>query len=428
MEPEQARKPQPHHNRTASPGVKLTRHVKGWVAKIGGKVRWLAPLDKRQLALERYHEKMAAHLAGVTAPPAAADKLAPLGRVSDLFLNAKAAKVDAGELRPRTLNDYRLGLQRMLDHFGGATPALSVAAVQWQVYRAELTKTLDPHSLARYVGAVRTLSKWAVENDYVDRPFRFGTEFRLPSQKALRQSKRDAGARVFTATEVGKLVRAADPVLRAVLLLSLNGGIGNTDLATLRVIDVKLDAGVIEFERSKTGVHRLIPLWPKTVKALREAMPRRPAPAAPQYADRVFLTPKGLPLVRDKVNAEGVLTSTTDAIGTAFVKLARAAEVKRTFYDARRTFQTIGDERGPGHVVRAIMGHADRGEDMSSRYRQAIPRAELEAVVAHVGQRLNISKIAWTAPVGAASAAPRTPARSSGTRGKRRRRQAESAT
>jgi integrase len=420
--------PQPRHNRTAAPGVKLTRHVKGWVAKIGGRVRWLAPIGKPQLALERYHAKMREHLEGAAAPAPAVDKLAPLGRVSDLFLNAKAAKVDAGELKPRTLDDYRKGLQRAIDHFGGATPALSIVAVQWQIYRAELAKTLDPHSLGRYVGSVRTLSKWAVDNDYVDRPFRFGTEFKLPSQKAMRQAKREAGARVFTAAEVRKLVKAADPVTRALLLLSLNGGVGNTDLAMLRAVDVNLGDAAIEFERTKTGVHRLIPLWPKTVRALREAMPLRPAPAAPQYADRVFLTPKGLPLVRDKVDADGKLTSTTDAIGMAFAKLAKAVGVKRTFYDARRTFQTIGDERGPAHVVRAIMGHAARGEDMSSRYRQAIPRAELEGVVSHVGQRLNISKTAWSAPARAASATTPTPARSTGTRGTSRRRPGGTAT
>lgn len=381
-----------HHNQTTTeaPTVKITRHVKGWVAKIGGKVKWLAPIAKPQLAIERYHQKMKAYLDSVHAAPVVTNNSATLGHLGDLFLAAKDAAVRAKEIRPRTFKDYAAGVQRAVDYLGYDSVALNIPVGRWQQYRAHLSAKFagDPYSLQRNIGAVRSLSKWANLNEYIDRPFRFGTEFNAPSQKAMRAAKRAGGKRTFEAADVRKILDKADPITRALFLLAINGGIGNTDLANMTAANLKLDAAQIEFQRSKTEVPRIIPLWPETVAAVREAQALRPRAKVPAFDDRVFLTETGLPMVRDHIDADGGLTSTTDRIGMQFGKVAKVAGVARTFYDARRTFQTIGDEVGPEHVVRAIMGHAARGEDMGSRYRQSIPIEKMIAVVNHVRARL----------------------------------------
>jgi integrase len=246
----------------------------------------------------------------------------------------------------------------------------------------------EVHTVARHLGAIRSLSKWAVQNEYIDRPFRFGTEFNLPSQKALRAAKTKAGDRTYTPAQVKKVLASKSKVLRAMFLLSLNGGVGNTDISDLKDSNVKADR--IEFARSKTGVARVIPLWPETVAAIEAARAVRPAAKNPEWDDRVFLTERGYPYVRDNLDTEGGLTSTTDKIASLFWKEMKALGVSRTFYDGRRTFQTIGDEIGPPHVVRFIMGHATRGDDMSGRYRQSIPHSQLLAVVTHVKTRLHV--------------------------------------
>jgi integrase len=171
-------------------------------------------------------------------------------------------------------------------------------------------------------------------------------------------------------------------------LLSINGGVGNTDIAKLRDANVKADR--IEFKRSKTDVPRVVPLWRETIQAIKEARAVRPAASSPDLDDRVFLTERGHPYVRDHVDGEGNLTSTTDKISTLFWKGMKTLGVARSFYDGRRTFQTIGDEVGPPHVVRAIMGHSARGDDMSARYRQNVPESQLWAVVNHVRVRLGV--------------------------------------
>jgi hypothetical protein len=65
--------------------------------------------------------------------------------------------------------------------------------------------------------------------------------------------------------------------------------------------------------------------------------------------------------------------------------LQKAAGIAgRTFYDLRRTFQTIAEGAHDLTAVQAIMGHAPRQNDMSAVYRQRIEPARLEAVTGYV--------------------------------------------
>jgi hypothetical protein len=48
------------------------------------------------------------------------------------------------------------------------------------------------------------------------------------------------------------------------ILLGINGGMGNSDCANLPLRAVDLDAGMIDFPRPKTGIARRCPLWPDT--------------------------------------------------------------------------------------------------------------------------------------------------------------------
>lgn len=412
---------QSHNSTTTQPGFKLTRHVKGWVAKIGGKVRWLAPLDKPQLALERYHQKMRAYQDGRDSPPPVANNSYTLGALGELFVDAKFAKVQAGELKIRTYDGYERGVFKAVEHFGYGTVALNIAASGWQGYRNKLAAECDVHSVARHVGAIRALSKWALLNEHIDRPFRFGTEFNLPSQKAMRAAKEQAGDRTYSADQVKTILEHAEPVLKAMFLLSINGGVGNTDIAKLRDANVKADR--IEFKRSKTDVPRVVPLWPETIQAIKEARAMRPAASTPDLEDRVFLTERGLPYVRDNVDGEGNLTSTTDKIATLFWKGMKTLGITRSFYDGRRTFQTLGDRKGPPHVVRAIMGHSARGDDMSDRYRQNIPEQQLWDVVNHVRELLGVgAKRSVSGSAKASKGAARSKGRRAATPGKPQRR------
>jgi integrase len=93
--------------------------------------------------------------------------------------------------------------------------------------------------------------------------------------------------------ETGKPVKVklpARPVLRAMVLLACNGGLGNTDLSEMTFDHVDLDSGWVDYPRVKTGVERRFPLWPETLEAVKLAIAERPEPKDPANKNLIFLT------------------------------------------------------------------------------------------------------------------------------------------
>src|SRR5262249_2596676 len=122
----------------------------------------------------------------------------------------------------------------------------------------------------------------------------------------IRLNRAGQGPKLFTAAEVRALVGGALVVgkdgpelvrpgvaLRAMLLLAINCGLGNSDLGNLPLSALDLDRGWLDFPRPKTGIARRCPLWVETVSALREALARRPEPKAEEDAGLVFITKYG---------------------------------------------------------------------------------------------------------------------------------------
>lgn len=106
----------------------------------------------------------------------------------------------------------------------------------------------------------------------------FGVEFEKPSVKTLRQVRSAKVPQPFTAEQIQSLLKAAESHMKAMILLAINGGLGNTDLALLRAEAFDLEIGWLDYPRPKTVMPRRIPLWPEPVAAVRLAIDnRRPA-------------------------------------------------------------------------------------------------------------------------------------------------------
>lgn len=368
---------------TAAPTIKLTATRKGWVKKIGGRVRWLAPLDKPDTAMERCLRYMAEHAAVAVSRPATDAVL--LSDVCDLFLARKEDDKRTGKIKPRTFAEYFTAVQDCSDFFGANAIIANIAPGDWGRYRQSIAaRFADPYSQQRRMVAVRMMSRWAARNEHIARPFRFGDEFNPPSAKVMRAAKKSAGKRLFTAAEVKKILKKAPQPLHCMFLLSLNAGFGNNDVSSLPVSAIQLKKRLLEFDRPKTGVDRRCVLWPETIKSLRQVLAARNGSESPL----LFLTPKGHPFVRENYNDNGTLKSNTDAVGVNFGKLLRVLKIPRTFYDGRRTFRTIADELRDDRAVDLIMGHTPEGGDMGSRYVQEISIDRLKAVSDHVRRSL----------------------------------------
>jgi integrase len=189
------------------------------------------------------------------------------------------------------------------------------------------------------------------------------------------------------------MLDVAPPVLRAMILLGINSGLGNTDIGNLPASCIDLERGWLDYARVKTGVERRCPLWPETVEAIRAAIPeiakhkRQRVPAAKGL---LFVTRLGLPYTREEFHASRngrphvVLH---DAVADATQKAMKKAGVEQRglgFYGLRRSFETIGAETGNQVAVDHIMGHVPASSDMGAVYRQHVAEIALRQVTDHV--------------------------------------------
>jgi len=269
-------------------------------------------------------------------------------------------------------------------------------------------KGMGVHALNRAITVIRGVFKYAYENDLIENPVKYGSGFDKPSASLKRKTRQAAGLengkRLFKAAEVLEVLKQAGLPLRAMILLGINGGMGNTDCGRLPIAAVDLDKGVIEFDRPKTGIERVVPLWPATVTALQESLATRPRPHDDAATKLVFVTSFGRPWVRQNVHrTEGSgITKVVpmDAIGEEFSKLLRKLGLKRrgvSFYTLRHTFRTWADEVRDQHAIHRIMGHTIPG--MSGIYVETIGLERLVAVTEHVREKLFGESVASPAEV-----------------------------
>jgi integrase len=291
------------------------------------------------------------------------------------WLTFKLELLESGELARRTFEGYRASAAFLLACVGKATVVDDLGPRDFQGLRGRMAKTWGPVRLRNEMTVVNSIFKYGLEAGLYEKPVRFGPAWAKPSAKTLRKQRAKNGPRMFTPGEIHALLEHGTTNFRAMLLLALNGGLGNADLALLPV--KALDGGWLDYPRNKTGIPRRIPLWPETVEAIREVIAKRREPKDKGDGALLFITTTGLSYLDDNHR--------TNRLVAEYRKAAALAGVAgRTFYDARRTFQTIGEESRDLVAVQAIMGHAAASNDMSAVYRQRVSDERLRDVVGNV--------------------------------------------
>jgi hypothetical protein len=149
-----------HHPTAPAEPVKITRpakpqpdsplfaHAAGvWAKKIRGKLHSFGPWADPQAALDNYLAQKDDLHAGRTPRPDP-DAL-PVKDLSNRFLNAKQALVDAGELAPLTWGDYKTACVEIVTAFGKGRLVSDLRPEDFAALRKRLAKTWGRTASAR---------------------------------------------------------------------------------------------------------------------------------------------------------------------------------------------------------------------------------------------------------------------------------------
>jgi integrase len=358
------------------PDFPLFPHAAGvWAKKIRGRMHYFGPWDDPDAALKKYLEQKDDLHAGRRSRPDA--DAVTVKDICNSFLHHKQTLVDGGELSPRTWHDYKEACNLLVRQLGKRRLVADLRPDDFTALREWMAGQWGLYRLAHFIQYIRGIFKYAYDAELVEKPVRFGLAFKPPSQKTMRVERSRRGPRLFTPDEVRKLIEAADPLLRVMVLLGINCGFGNNDCGALPLSALDLERGWVDYPRPKTGLPRRCALWPETVAALREALAVRPRPNCEEYAMFVFLTKTGLPWAKTTVDGP---------ISRKMAKLLQAVGIngrsRLGFYALRHTFRTVADGAKDQPAADLIMGH--EVAHMSSVYREGIDDERLKAVAEHV--------------------------------------------
>ena len=360
-------------------GFPLRLHATGqWTKKIRGRSIYFG--TDRDAALRKFQEQRDDLQAGRT-PRVQGDGLT----VSDLanrFLTMKKSAVESDELSPRTFGDYYATCERLCDTFGKTRLVTDLATDDFERLRSAYAKGRGLVSVSNMVRNVRIVFKYGYDAALIDKPVRFGPGFKTPTKAKLRKERQAKPVRMYEAAELKQLIDTAEQPLKAMILLAINCGFGQTDLANLPKSAINLDTGWVDYPRPKTSIPRRCPLWSETIKAVREAIAERPAPKDAAADPLVFITKYGARWVRI-----GPKTP-IDSVGLQFGKLIKELKLQRegrSFYAIRHSFATVAGESRDQIAINFVMGHSGgAADDIPGRYRERISDVRLVAVVEHV--------------------------------------------
>lgn len=354
------------------PEFPLFAHAVGqWAKKIRGKLHYFGVWGDPNAALDKYMAQKDDLHAGRT--PRALNDALTIRDLLHQFMTSKKLQMDAGELSPHSWSDYYHTCEWVKGVFGLTRLVTDLAADDFQRLKATLVKTCGPVSIGNDVQRVRVLFNWAYHQGLIDQPVRYGPAFKRPPQKVLRLERAKRGLKLFTPQQIRAMIRKAGSSLRAMILLGVNCGFGNSDCGNLPIQALDLAKGWVNYPRPKTGIMRRCPLWPETVEALRTVLADRKTPKQREHAGLVFITSRGDTWAKD--TSDNPVTKET-------AKLLKELKLHRGqgkgFHVLRRVFETVAGESRDQVAVDAIMGRSK--DDMASIYRQGISDERLLAV------------------------------------------------
>lgn len=340
----------------------LYSHANGqWAKKIRGKTRFFGSWDDWRAALKLYEQTK--------------DVIGPdvfdLDDLCNLFLAAKKRAADSGEIKLDTWKEYKRVCAQCLAILGRTVPLDDLSPRHFVALREQLAIEIEsPVTLRNIIVKLRALFAWAYDAGHADKPLRYREALKRPPLAKLRKAKETRQKNLFSHKEICALISAANPWMKAAIMLAINGGLGNRDICEIEWSHINGDW--VEMSREKTAVHRRFLLWPETKAALVRNESRW-----------IFCGERGQQLGQGSSNATPISAMFRELMTTAGIDVDEDGKpIKgkkgRGFYTLRHTYRTIADGAKDRTAVRYTMGHADSSID--AEYVEGIDEARLKAV------------------------------------------------
>jgi integrase len=354
----------------------LTWHPAGqWCKRVCGKLHYFGADPEK--ALQRWADEKDDHLAG-RKPRKRKRSQYTLDEAVNLFLDHVEAQVERGEKSPRWYEDMKGTGKLVFEALGRSWAVESLTSEDFAALRTRLAQIGKPSkkskprqashtTLNNRIVRVRTMFNWLLKSKVITVPPDYGTAFDAPDIVARENERLDRGAKDFTRQQVRSLLRHAkdSPEMYAAILLALNTGCQNIDIATLKRSHIDFAGGWYQQPRAKRAKRRRAKLWPRTVKALQALMQGR----AVGDDDLLFQSRTG-----------GVWHG-RNCLAKEFATLKTKAGIAKKgcgFQWLRHTFITQATQGGDLIAVQLAVGHADRS--ITSRYIHSVYDPRLESI------------------------------------------------
>lgn len=361
-----------------------------WAKKIRGQTRYFGPWDDPQAALRRYLNEKDYFLAGLEPPTEDSPHGITIRSVCNHFLEQKQSEIENEQIKAKTFQDLVDTAARLIDAWSPNKPVCQLRPKDFAALQNKWAREVGTHRLKGRIQRTKQIFKWAYESDLIEKPLKFGPNFKGPSAREKRKARVEKGRIDYSAKEIRLYLEHAKPQMRAMILLAINCGFGNTDCAELKKDHIDWRKGWVDYARPKTFIERRCKLWPETLAALKELVDNtNRTEKEPEYAALVFLTQKqGTPWIKERQSPSGKWYR-DDSIAKEFKKLQvklKLLRAGRTFYGLRHTFATVAGDSCDQVAVNKAMGHVD--ETISAHYREGIADTRLEKIADFVHQWL----------------------------------------
>lgn len=390
----------------------FTLHRDGYARWYKGNTRFACPRSAPPEEVENIWKERQRAIDNASPKPVKKDASGVVLReLYSQYIERQRRRAETGRpkpLSPFTLEDQIRTLREFVKHLGGDTLVSDLEPIHFNNYIAQFDQRAAS-TVARKVAYVKGMFSWGYRANVCPLPL-FGPDFVKPTA-SVHRDERLSKTKSYTREEIASIWKVANEQERLWILLALNGAMDNSDVSTLSTDVIDFEEGTLDFRRRKKGrVRRLIPLHKETLTRLKSF--KAPSPADPQYANLVFRTEGGFPLVRMKKKEDSPGRATpVDYISFRWTKLLQRAGIRPKaervvveLPDGTRKRKTVwhkppsGDRRGfrglrttfgnavpPGYTDERniIMGHS-HGNTFLDNYLEKVGVKRLREVVDHV--------------------------------------------